>query len=564
MTGACEFVEYATVTGALGWLGETYGLTVPPEVEPVVVVLVFGVVTDYCVFFLDHVRRHLQDGLPGEEAAARAGGEVNGIVFVAAVVVALSTGALVVAELPFFRAFGPALALAVLLGAIVTITLLPCLLALLGRVALWPSVHRNAEAARPAGPPLRARVARFAVQQPVAAAVGSLLLLGLAAGGLLRYDVANPVIQSLPANSAPQRGYDVATTGFTADGIVAPTVAVVRQDGIAREPARLAELGLLLARQPGVTAVFGPGDVPPELEQIPEGVFVAPGGDLARYLIVFGADPLDEPAVGAVRDLVDRAPELVREAGLPDAELLIGGDTAISATLVERTLGDLRRVAPLALLAAFAVLAVYLRSLVAPLYLVATSVLALLAALGLSATASDVLLEPIAVAFFVPFAVSVLLLGLGSDYNVFLVGRIWDEGERRPLRDAVEVAATRAARPIATAGVILAGSFGLLALVPLTTFRAIALAMVIGLLLDAFLVRQLLVPALIVLVGPRSGWPGRRLSQAPARPGETTESAPTAGSDAGKTEGEPGEGDQPQDVPSDASQRAEPGAEQRS
>ena len=83
-------------------------MTVPPEVEPVVVVLVFGVVTDYCVFFLDHVRRHLQEGLSGVEAAARAAGEVNGIVFVAGVVVALSTGALVVAELPFFRAFGPA------------------------------------------------------------------------------------------------------------------------------------------------------------------------------------------------------------------------------------------------------------------------------------------------------------------------------------------------------------------------------------------------------------------------------------------------------------------------
>ena len=127
----------------------------------------------------------------------------------------------------------------------------------------------------------------------------------------------------------------------------------------------------------------------------------------------------------------------------------------------------------------------------------------------------------------------------------------------------MEVAATRAARPIATAGVILAGSFGLLALVPLTTFRAIALAMVIGLLLDAFLVRQLLVPALIVLVGPRSGWPGRRLSQAPGRPGDDRV-APTVVSDAGSTEGEPGGGDQPEDVPSDASQRAEPGAEHRS
>ncbi len=114
-----------------------------------------------------------------------------------------------------------------------------------------------------------------------------------------------------------------------------------------------------------------------------------------------------------------------------------------------------------------------------------------------------------------PFAASVLLLALGSDYNVFLAGHVWDEAERRPLREAVEVADARAARPIATAGIILAASFALLALVPLTTFRAIALTMALGLLLDTFLVRQLLVPALIVLVGRRSGWPGRELGQQP-------------------------------------------------
>jgi competence ComEA-like helix-hairpin-helix protein len=163
-------------------------------------------------------------------------------------------------------------------------------------------------------------------------------------------------------------------------------------------------------------------------------------------------------------------------------------------TLVDRTLDDLLRVAP-----------------------VARRWQAEPAQLG-SAIVFRPVLDPVAVAFFVPFAVSVLLLGLGSDYNVFLVGRIWKEAKRLPLREAVEVASTGAARSIATAGVVLAGSFGLLGLVPLTTFHAIALTMVIGLLLDAFLVRQLLVPAMIVLVGPVSGWPGRRLGRPPTAP----------------------------------------------
>ena len=113
----------------------------------------------------------------------------------------------------------------------------------------------------------------------------------------------------------------------------------------------------------------------------------------------------------------------------------------------------------------------------------------ILASLGLSAYLYEPLFGPSAFAFFVPFAASVLLLALGSDYNVFLAGQVWDEADRRPLREAVEVADARAARSIAIAGIILTASFALLSLVPLTTFRAIALTMALGLLLDTFLVR---------------------------------------------------------------------------
>ena len=107
------------------------------------------------------------------------------------------------------------------------------------------------------------------------------------------------------------------------------------------------------------------------------------------------------------------------------------------------------------------------------------------------------------------FTVSVLLVSLGSDYNVFMVGRIWQEGRRAPVGEAVARAAARAARPISVAGLLLAATFGLLAVVPLRGFREIAFAMGVGLLIDTFVVRTVLVPALIVLFGRRSAWPGR-------------------------------------------------------
>jgi RND superfamily putative drug exporter len=153
---------------------------------------------------------------------------------------------------------------------------------------------------------------------------------------------------------------------------------------------------------------------------------------------------------------------------------------------------------------------------VAPLYLVAASVLALAASLGLAVYVLQDLLGYDELTFYVPFTASVLLVALGSDYNVFLAGRIWQEARHRPLREAVAVAGARAATPITVAGIVLALSFALLALVPLRPFRELAFVISLGLLIDAFLVRTLLVPALITLVGPVSGWP-RRLRRVPAQ-----------------------------------------------
>jgi RND superfamily putative drug exporter len=105
--------------------------------------------------------------------------------------------------------------------------------------------------------------------------------------------------------------------------------------------------------------------------------------------------------------------------------------------------------------------------------------------------------------------VAVLLVALGSDYNVFVVGRIWDEARRRPLRDAVAAAVPPASGAIAAAGLALAASFALLALVPLDQFREIAAAMALGIIIDTFIVRSLLVPALVVLAGRAGRWPAR-------------------------------------------------------
>lgn len=142
-----------------------------------------------------------------------------------------------------------------------------------------------------------------------------------------------------------------------------------------------------------------------------------------------------------------------------------------------------------------------LRSRTAPLYLVGVSVLVVAAALGLTVYVFQDLLGYGQLAFFVPVASAILLLALGADYNVFLVNRIWREADQTALKPAIRTAGSQASRAITVAGIILALSFGAVALIPIQSFREIAFAMFAGLMLDTLIARTLLIPALVSRFG---------------------------------------------------------------
>jgi len=204
-------------------------------------------------------------------------------------------------------------------------------------------------------------------------------------------------------------------------------------------------------------------------------------------------------------------PRLLERAGLTGVETSWGGDTAIAKVIVDQTMHDLGRIALAALVANLLFLVLFLRALVAPLCMLACSVLAIGATLGLTTQLFQGVLGGDGLTFYVPFAAAVLLAALGSDYNIFGIGHAWKEAEVRPLREALAVAIPQSARAIRTAGFTLAVSFGLLVLVPLRPFWELAFALWVGIMIDALIVRSLLVPSLLALVGSASGWPGRQL-----------------------------------------------------
>jgi RND superfamily putative drug exporter len=512
-------VAYLLADRLIGLVGQLTGLSAPSQLQPVVVALILGITTDYTIFFLSGLQARLREGRVGRVAVREAVVEYLPIVVVAGLTVAAGVATLLVADSALFRAFGPGLAISVLAGLTVSVTMVPALLAILGRWALWPSRASRRAPERSVGagttafdrPPVPTRFLRLVGCRPVAAAVTVAVagLLVVAAVPLTGLRAAVSPVDALPADDPVREAAEAAATGF-APGILAPTAVIVSRPGLTAERERLAELERLLDAQPGVAGVLGPGDQPLPVEL---GLFLSPDGGAARYLLVLDSDPLGAAAIDGLRALQQRMPALIAEAGLAGAEVSYAGDTALGLSLVDGAAADLVRVAAAVVLVDLLLLVVFLRALVAPLYLLATSVLAVGASLGLTTWVFQDLLGRDGVTFYVPFAAAVLLVALGSDYNIFSVGYIWEEARRRPLPEALAVAVPRSTRAINAAGVTLAVSFALVALIPVAPFQELAFAVAVGVVIDAFVVRSLLVPALVSLVGRAGSWPSRRLGR---------------------------------------------------
>jgi RND superfamily putative drug exporter len=503
---ACAGTAYVLAVRIVAWGAQRAGISLPQDADPVLVVLLLGVTTDYCVFFLSGTRSRLAEGADRLRAVRDSTAASAPIVFAAGLIVAAGTGALVVARGGLLRAFGPGLAATVLVSMAVSLTLMPALLAVFGRF-MFRGVTR--------GKPTRAEspLARFATSKPVALLVIAACAagLGLAATQARGLGLGSPLIGEMPPSSDVARAGAAAAAGF-APGILAPTEVLVIGPGAGSRTAAGNRLEAALRRQPGVASVVGPSVLPASSSN----PMIARNGQAIRFALVYDTDPLNARAIGQVRALTARLPALGTAAGLSAVRYEVGGQTALTGDAINSTASDLWRVGLVIVLVTLLLLVLFLRALLAPVYLLAASLLAVLATLGLTVVICESVFGSADLVYFVPFAAGVLLVSLGSDYNVFVVGRIWEEARSLPARDAVAVAAPRASRAITTAGIALAASFGLLALIPLEQFRQLAIIMATGVLLDTIVVRSLLVPSLVALSGRAGMWPGHQRRRRPA------------------------------------------------
>jgi RND superfamily putative drug exporter len=226
----------------------------------------------------------------------------------------------------------------------------------------------------------------------------------------------------------------------------------------------------------------------------------APG---ARLSVTLAGAPYDPNTLSQV-------PELRRVANRAGGEAtLVGGPTAQEYDLRQSAARDNRVIIPLTLVVVFVILAVLLRALLAPLLLILSVILSFAAALGFGVFVSDAIFGFPGVDPTLPLLCFVFLVALGIDYNIFLMARVREEARDHGTREGMLRGLAVTGAVITGAGIVLAGTFGALAVLPLVVLTEIGFIVAFGVLLDTFIVRSVIVPALVMDVGRRVWWPSR-------------------------------------------------------
>jgi RND superfamily putative drug exporter len=373
---------------------------------------------------------------------------------------------------------GPIGALGIAVAMVAMLTLLPALLVIAGRWVFFPFIPRYDHAAlrEPTGRWRRLgdRIAR----RPRRIWVGVVALLLVLSLGVLDFDDGLTQGNSFRGEVEAVQGQKLLSASFPS-GANAPT-EIVLHDLLRVEAVRTAVLAV-----PGVVSVVPGGSTP----------------DTILLKAVLEPEPFSTEAFA----LIPKLRAAARRAGGPGT--LVGGATAVEADLREAAARDTRVIVPIALVVVFLILVGLLRALVAPLLLIGTVILSFAASLGVGAVVFDVVFGFPGSDPSLPLFAFVFLVALGIDYNIFLMARVREETRAHGTRDGMLRGLAVTGGVITSAGIVLAGTFSVLGVLPLVFLTEIGFVVAFGVLLDTFVVRSVLVPALVLDVGPRVWWP---------------------------------------------------------
>lgn len=491
-------------------LAEHTGLTVNGQSAGILTVLVFGAGTDYALLLVARYREELRRHEDRHEAMALALHRAGPAVLASGATVVLSMLVLLAAEMNSTSGLGPVAAIGVAVALLAMMTLFPALLVICGRWIFWPVIPHFGSA-DPTEHGVWARMGRRFSRRPRTVWVATAAALALCSLGLIQLR-AEGIGNADAFTGKPDSivGQEVSARYFPA-GSGDPLVIISNQ-------AQAREVGRTVADTEGVVA---------DSLRLPPGTKPAHEGQ-----VLFEATMSDPADSEAAKQTVERVRDAVHD--VPDADAQVGGGTAALLDMDEATTHDNILIIPLVLLVVLLILCALLRALIAPLLLVGTVILSFAAALGISALAFRYLFDYAGETTDFPLFVFVFLVALGIDYNIFLTTRIREEAAHQGTRKAVVTGLATTGAVITSAGLVL-GTFAALGTLPMVAFAEIGFAVALGVLLDTFIVRSVLVTALFLDVGPKVWWPHRLAHEDGGAP-------PPPKEPAGSTAGPGGEG----------------------
>jgi RND superfamily putative drug exporter len=463
---------------AIGFGLTEAGVTVNGQSSSILSVLVLGAGTDYALLLIARYReelRHRDSRSESMRVSLRSAGPAilasGGTVIAALLCLSL-------AELNSTASLGPIGAIGIVSAMLAMLTLLPAMLVIVPRFVFWPKVPRVGSGGVDAEHGPWRRLGDRTAQGPRRVWLGALAVLAVMALGLFAYDDGLTSSNGFRDDVEAVTGQELIAESFPG-GANAPTEIVVN------DPSSLdAVIG-------AVGRVDGVAQVRPVTR--------------TDSAVLLNAVLEPEAYTTEAFDLIPKIRDAAREAGGP--ETLVGGGTAVEYDIRQANRHDVKLVVPLVILVVFLILVALLRAVAAPLMLVATVVVSFFAALGVGFLISDWIFDFPGVDPALPLFAFVFLVALGIDYNIFLMARVREETVNHGTRDGVLRGLAVTGGVITSAGIVLAGTFLVLSILPLVFLTQLGITVAFGVLLDTFLVRSILVPALVLDIGPPVWWP---------------------------------------------------------
>ncbi|HEX7738544.1 MAG TPA: MMPL family transporter [Marmoricola sp.] len=484
-------------TGLIAMANKAFDLKADSSIEQILVVVLYGIGTDYILFLLFRYRERLRAGDEPKIAIVGAMERAGEAIASAGGAVIVSFMALVLSSLSLFRSIGPALAIAVATTLVAALTLVPAVMTLLGRALFWPSKKWKDEpkAARftRIGEALGARPGRFAIVSGAVLAVLAIFALS--------FHPTFDFNSSLPSNLESTQATKTYQAHFAAGAADPAPVILHSTDGKPLDTADIAPFAAKLQAAKGVASVTSPNPKAPAGQ-----TGISADGKTMKFDVVLDHDPSSDAALDDVKGPIRTA---AHEAAPKGAEALVGGTSSVFADLQSAMARDYSVVFPVAAIIIMLILALLLRSLVAPLYLMASVGLGFAATLGASVILFQHIKGDAGLIFMLPIYIYLFVVALGTDYNILMIARLREEARRgKSAREAAAEALKHAGPTIAAAGVILAGTFASLMLGGQSLIVSMGFALSFGIFVAAFVMAMFFTPSLTALIGHAAWWPG--------------------------------------------------------